>query len=86
MQSGLLLHAYQKGDGMKNARCTRNQKTREYLTEIIKSAKPGSILFTNELSIALSTKYRSVNNRNVGNALRERDDVELINLGTWRVK
>lgn len=86
MQSCLFLRTFEEGERMRNANCTRNQRTREYLNEIIKSAKPGSILFTNEISIALSTKFRSVNNRNVGNAMRERDDVELVNLGTWRVK
>jgi hypothetical protein len=67
----------------------KNQKTRAYLDDIIKTCKPGSILFTEELSRALSTKFRSVTNRNIGLALRERDDVELRNkdkFGTWVVK
>lgn len=68
---------------------TQNQKTRAYLDDLIKTCKPGSILFTEELSRALSIRFRSVTNRNVGLAMRERDDVELRNkdkFGTWAVK
>lgn len=72
---------------MKNPRCARNVRTREYLDELIKGCKPGSVLFTEEISIALSTRFRSVNTRNVGNAMREREDVELEQGGgAWRVK
>ena len=72
---------------MKNPRCTRNERTRQYLDELVATCKPGSVLFTNEISIALSTKFRSVSNRNVGNAMRERDDVVLEQAGgAWRVK
>jgi len=71
---------------MKNPRCSRNVRTRKYLDELIKTCKAGTTLFTNDLSVALSTKYRSVNNHNVGNAMRERDDVVLDAHGTWRVK
>ena len=70
---------------MKNPRCTRNQRTRAYLDELIKNCKPGTIIFTEELSIALSTRFRSVINRNVGLAMRERDDVELKRNGVWEV-
>ena len=72
---------------MKNPRCTRSQRTRQYLDELIKGCAPGTVLLTNDVSIALSTKFRSVSNRNVGNAMRERDDVVLEqNGGAWRVK
>ena len=72
---------------MKNPRCTRNQKTRAYLDKLIKDCKPGTVLFTNDISIALSTKFRSVTNRNVGLAMREREDVMLEQGGgAWRVK
>jgi hypothetical protein len=71
----------------RNARCTRNERTRQYLDELIKGCPPGSVLFTEEISIALSTRFRSVTNRNVGNAMRERDDVTLEQGGgAWRVK
>lgn len=70
---------------MKNPRCTRNQRTRQYLDELIKNCKPGTIIFTEELSIALSTRFRSVTNRNVGLAMRERDDVMLKSNGVWEV-
>jgi hypothetical protein len=55
----------------------------------LKDCKPGTILFTEEISLALSTKFRSVSNRNVGLAMRERDDVELQQKdrhGVWVVK
>ena len=72
---------------MKNPRCSRNVRTRKYLDELIKGCKPGTVLFTNDVSIALSTKFRSVSNRNVGLAMRERDDVVLEQAGgAWRVK
>ena len=71
---------------MKNPRCARNVRTRKYLDELIATCKPGTVLFTNDVSIALSTKFRSVSNRNVGLAMRERDDVVLDAPGTWRVK
>ena len=73
---------------MKNKRCTRNQKTRAYLDEMLKDAKPGTILFSNDISIALSTKFRSVSKREVGTMLRERDDVRLQHkdqCGVWVV-
>jgi len=71
---------------MKNHKVKKNQRTRAYLDGILKDAQPGTLLFTNELSIALSTKFRSVNNHNIGNLMRERDDVVLDAPGTWRVK
>ena len=72
---------------MKNPRCARNVRTRQYLDELIKGCKPGTVLFTNDVSIALSTKFRSVSNRNVSLAMRERDDVVLEQAGgAWRVK
>ena len=72
---------------MKNPRCSRNVRTRKYLDELIKGCKPGTVLFTNDVSIALSTRFRSVSNRNVGLAMRERDDVVLEQAGgAWRVK
>ena len=72
---------------MKNPRCARNVRTRKYLDEFIATCKPGTVLFTNDVSIALSTKFRSVSNRNVGLAMRERDDVVLEQAGgAWRVK
>lgn len=62
---------------MKNPRCTKNQKVRKEIDEMLKSAKPGSIFFTDEISKALSIRKRSVTNRNVAMALRERIDVKL---------
>jgi hypothetical protein len=69
-----------------NARCTRNQKTRAYLDELLKTCKSGTILFSNDISTALSTKHRSVTKRDVGMMLRERDDVMLQDkhkFGVW---
>lgn len=60
---------------MKNPTCKKNQKTRRYLEEIIKDAKPGSIMFTEEISIALSTKFRSVSNRTVGRLMSSMEGV-----------
>ena len=60
---------------MRNARSIRNEKIRKDVGEIVDSAKSGTILFTDDISRALSMRKRSVTNKNVGNALSERDDV-----------
>jgi len=72
-----------------NARCTRNQKTRMYLDDLLKKCKSGTILFSHDISTALSTRHRSVTKRDVGMMLRERDDVMLQDknkYGVWVVK
>ena len=70
---------------MRNARCTRNEKIRKEIDDIVKKSKEGSIIFTTELAQALSTRYRSVNILNATRFLRERDDLKLINPKTWQV-
>jgi len=68
---------------MKNAKCTRNQKARVYLEDIVQSCNPGCILFTEELSIALSTKFRSVSNRTVGRIMSGIEGVKKDRDGVW---
>lgn len=60
---------------VRNARSTRNDNTRNQIDEMVKSAKPGTILFTDDISQVLSIRKRSVNNRTVGKLMSERTDV-----------
>jgi hypothetical protein len=62
----------------------RTERTRAYLDTLLQNCKPGTTLFTEDISVALSTKFRSVTSHNVGLALRERSDVELVSTGVWR--
>ena len=64
----------------------RAQKAREYLDQLIPTRTSGSVLLTENIASSLSTKCRSVHSKTVGLAMRERDDVELISMGRWRVK
>jgi len=64
----------------------RAEKTRKYLDGLIPTRTSGSVLLTENIASSLSTKYRSVHSKTVGLAMRERDDVELISNGRWRVK
>jgi hypothetical protein len=71
---------------VKNARCTRNEHTRQQITAIIAGSEPDAIIKTSDITTILSKRYRGVNHHNVGNLLRERDDVVWVTNGTWRVK
>ena len=62
----------------------RTERTRAYLDEVLQTCKPGTLLFTEDISVALSTRFRSVTTHNVGLALRERSDVALERTGVWR--
>ena len=68
---------------MKNAKCSKNAKTRLYLEDIVQSCNPGSILFTEELSIALSTKFRSVSRRTVGKIMSSLEGIRKDRDGIW---
>ena len=71
---------------MRNARCTRNERTREKLTTLISSLEPNVIIKTADITASLSNNYRGTTHHNIGNLLRERDDVVWVTNGTWRVK
>ena len=71
---------------MRNAKCTRNEHIRKQITGIISASAPDTIIKTDAISDTLSKHYSGVSNRNVGNLLRERDDVVWVTNGTWRVK
>ena len=60
----------------RNARSIKNDNTRNEIDEMVKSAKSGTILFTDDISRALSLRRRSVNNRTVGKLMAEREDVK----------
>jgi len=68
---------------MKNARCTRNQKIRMYLNQACSELQSGETLQSSIVAIQVSTRNRGVSTLNVGLALRERDDMELVKTGVW---
>lgn len=62
----------------------RATRVRAYLDETIASCEPGTRLFTHELATALCIKFHhGESTRDVGMALRERDDVRMIKHGIW---
>ena len=72
-----------KGDGM-SGNIKRTEKIRNYIEEVLSPCKPGTIIFTHEIASALCDRlHHGESVRNVGIALRERDDVELMYTGAW---
>lgn len=62
----------------------RAPKVRAYIQEVVSSCEKGTILFTDELASALCKRlHHGESVRDVGTALRERDDVRLIRTGEW---
>ncbi len=70
---------------MKSPKCTRNEHIRKQISSIISTSTKDTIIKTDAISGTLSKHYSGVSHRNVGNLLRERDDVEWVTNGTWRV-
>ena len=67
-------------------RITRNEYTRKTISGILKATPKDTIVKTEDFTAILLKRYRGVTNHNVGNLLRERDDVVWVTNGTWRVK
>lgn len=61
----------------------RKKRIRDYLDDTLKDTKPGTILFTDELSRALRLQHHGEDNIAVGIALRERSDVKSLRYGVW---
>jgi hypothetical protein len=62
----------------------RSAKVRAYVDEVVKDCKPGTTIFTCEIAAALCVKLQHGESmRDVGTALKERDDVRLVRTGTW---
>lgn len=61
----------------------RKKRIRNYLDDTLKDTKPGTILFTDELSSALCLQHHGESNLAIGLALRERSDVKNIRDGVW---
>lgn len=53
----------------------KRDNIRKEIDEMVKSAKSGALLFTDDISRAISIRKRSVTNRTVGKLMNERDDV-----------
>lgn len=71
------------GGGMSGAK-PRVPRVRSYLDKTVKSCEPGTILFTHELASALSVQYHhGESTRDIGMAMRERNDVRLVRTGVW---
>lgn len=70
---------------MRNAKHDRNEKIRTEINEMLSVCKPGNLVFSDAISISLSTRHRSVTNKSVSRALRERSDIKCVAPGTWMV-
>lgn len=65
----------------------RTEKIRNYIEEVLSPCKPGTVVFTHEIASALCNRlHHGESMRDVGMALRERDDVELMYTGAWMKK
>jgi hypothetical protein len=62
----------------------RTERIRKYVDDVLQNLPAGSIVSSSDISTSLATKCRTINPNNVGMALRERDDVELVENGVWR--
>jgi len=75
-----------KGDGM-SGNIKRTEKIRNYIEEVLSPCKHGTVIFTHEIASALCDRlHHGESMRDVGMALRERDDVELMYTGAWMKK
>jgi len=61
----------------------RKLRIRKYIGEVLQNCKPGTILFTDELSRAFCIIHHGETNQDIGMALRERSDVRLERTGVW---
>jgi hypothetical protein len=71
---------------MKSPKCTRSENTRKRIDAIITTAGPGATIHTSVVAQTLSKLYSGVSNQTVGNCIRERDDMEWVSCGVWRVR
>ena len=69
---------------MRNRKYTRNEHTRQKITDILSGLPSGSIIDTQTITAAFKNYYRGANNRNISCLMRERDDTERIGNMTWR--
>lgn len=73
---------------MTSMRHARNERTREQIASIVATTPSGTIIKTEGVLQTLKSfahNYRCNNLRQVGRLLKERDDVEFVARGTWRV-
>jgi hypothetical protein len=59
-------------------------RIREHLDTVLQKSKSGDIIHSSKVTATLKENCRYVTVRNVGLALRERSDVELVSSGVWR--
>jgi len=62
----------------------RTDRIRKYISDILDGCKPGTVLFTSEISRALCVRHHGESNKDVGMAMRERTDVINVREGVWR--
>lgn len=61
---------------MRNAKSIKNDNIRKELDVMLKETKTGAVLFSDEISRALSLKRRSVTTRTISRLMCERDDLK----------
>jgi hypothetical protein len=66
------------------AQLKRTDRIRNHLNQVLQKLPAGSILMSSNITATLAKRCRTVTVNNVGMALRERDDVELVENGVWR--
>ncbi len=62
----------------------RTDRIRQHLDNVLQNCADGTILFSSDIAATLAKRCRTVTVNNVGMALRERDDVVLVENGVWR--
>ena len=62
----------------------RNQNLRVDIDQYLATLAPGTQAISHALAKSLSDGRRSLSSRNVGNILRERDDVRWVDDGVWQ--
>lgn len=67
-----------------NGNIKRAQKIRKCVSELVNGCEPGATIFTHEIAAALCERlHHGESMRDVGAALKERDDVRLVRTGEW---
>ena len=72
------------GGGVMPGQIKQTFRIREHLDTVLQKSKSGDIIRSSKVAATLKENCRYVTVRNVGLALRERTDVELVESGVWR--
>lgn len=82
----LVLRNVGKDVGIMPGQIKQTTRIRDHLDKLLQNTQPGTIVYTSKVSESLKKNCRNIQVRNVGLAMRERSDVELVENGVWRKK